>query len=188
MIDMIGNFYRFIGDLLQPLVAPRNRLAQLNADDGSTGSHGLAHLDDLAARALTAVFGMDAEGRIRKETARCVVEKLGLIGGDEDGYGFELVGGPEDELLRAEEIVGGAEEEDGPQQRVELLRQAFMVFDEDGNGFIEAVEVKRVLECLGLAKGLDMGEFERMVEMADLNFDGKVDFDEFELMMGEKHK
>lgn len=85
----------------------------------------------------------------------------------------------EDEL-RADEIVGTTE--DGLRQ-AELIHQAFMVFDKDGDGFIEASEVKGVLECLGLAKGWEMGEFERMVAVVDLNFDGKVDFSEFQLMM-----
>lgn len=58
-----------------------------------------------------------------------------------------------------------------------------MIFNEDGNGFIEAVELKRVLECLGLDRGWNMGDIEKTVQVVDLNFDGKVDFSEFELMM-----
>ncbi|KAJ8616919.1 hypothetical protein MRB53_013105 [Persea americana] len=179
MIDIVGICYKFVGDLLHSVMAPQKGLPQLTKSEPLTELHHATQLDDLAAKALTAVFGMDAEGRIKKEKARCVVEKLGLIGGNEEGLGFELLGGSKDEL-RADEIMGATE--DGLQQ-AELMRQAFMVFDKDGDGFIEANEVKSVLECLGLAKGWEMGEFERMVEVVDLNFDGKVDFDEFELMM-----
>ena len=46
------------------------------------------------------------------------------------------------------------------------------------------MELKKVLDCLGLDKGWDMSAIEKMVKVADLNFDGKVDFGEFELMMG----
>lgn len=56
----------------------------------------------------------------------------------------------------------------------------------DGDGFIDTVELKRVLECLGLDKGWGIREIEKMVSVVDVNLDGKVDFGEFELMMGVK--
>ncbi|MBA0568434.1 hypothetical protein Golob_005931 [Gossypium lobatum] len=77
------------------------------------------------------------------------------------------------------------EEEEDESKRNELLRQAFKIFDEDGNGFIDAVELKRVLQCLGLDNGWDMTQIEKMLKVVDLNLDGKVDFTEFELMMKE---
>ncbi|XP_077222268.1 calmodulin-like protein 2 [Tasmannia lanceolata] len=185
MMDILGVCYRFFGEFLQAFVALANGLAQFNAKDAYSKPSHAARRDDLASRALTAVFGMDAEGRIKKEKARRVVERLGLIAG-EDEFGFELVGVLEEEL-RSEEIVGcGEEEDEDGLLRGELMRRAFLVFDENGDGFIEALEVKRVLECLGLGNGWDIGEIERMVEVVDLNFDGKVDFSEFELMMGGK--
>ena len=68
---------------------------------------------------------------------------------------------------------------------IELLGVEYKdAFDEDGDGYIDAMELKRVLDCLGLDKGWDMSAIEKMVKVADLNFDGKVDFGEFELMMG----
>ncbi|KAG9449283.1 hypothetical protein H6P81_009248 [Aristolochia fimbriata] len=173
MMDVMGTCYRLVGDFLRR----RKGAAEEEEESPANAQQGM-QLDELAARALTAVFGMDSNGRIKKEKARRVVQKLGLMGEDEEG--FELA--EEEEELRAEEIVGpAAEEETGT--GTELLRRAFMVFDKDGDGFIDSSEVKRVLECLGLANGWEMGEFERMVEVADLNFDGKVDFSEFELMM-----
>ena len=69
-------------------------------------------------------------------------------------------------------------------KRSELLHEAFKIFDEDGDGYIDAMELKKVLDCLGLDKGWDMSAIEKMVKVADLNFDGKVYFGEFELMMG----
>ncbi|XP_010263243.1 PREDICTED: calmodulin-like protein 3 [Nelumbo nucifera] len=183
MIDVAGVCYRFISDLKQAFRAEKSSSIDLDTEPMSKPQN-LTRLDDLAARALTVVFGMDTRGRIKKDKARHVVEKLGLIGQDEDESEFELPGVSEDEL-QAEELVGCTEEES--LRETELLRQAFTVFDEDGDGFIGALEVKRVLECLGLANGLDLSEFERMVDVVDLNFDGKVDFSEFELMMmGEK--
>ncbi|GKU87530.1 hypothetical protein SLEP1_g1922 [Rubroshorea leprosula] len=105
-------------------------------------------------RALTAVFGMDQNnGTIKKEKACQVVEKLGLVLGEEEKIMFDLPGGGlEDEMP-------------------------------DGNGFIDAKGLKRVLQCLGMDNGWDMGEIEKMLKVVDLHLDGKVDFAEFEVMM-----
>ncbi|KAF2302779.1 hypothetical protein GH714_008342 [Hevea brasiliensis] len=81
-----------------------------------------------------------------------------------------------------EEVLNGLEK--GP-ERQHLLHEAFKIFDEDGNGYIEAVELKRVLQCLGLDKGWDMSDIEKMLKVVDLNLDGRIDFSEFELMMSQ---
>ncbi|KAF3446471.1 hypothetical protein FNV43_RR11650 [Rhamnella rubrinervis] len=142
-------------------------------------------VEDSMVRALITVFGMETSGRIKKDKARRVVEKLGLICGEEEdksGGGFDL---PGDEDVPLEEVLGGMDEDEDGKKKSELLREAFKIFDEDGNGFIEALELKRVLECLGLMdKGWDMDQIEKMLRVVDLNLDGKVDFDEFEFMMG----
>ncbi|CAK7354320.1 unnamed protein product [Dovyalis caffra] len=135
--------------------------------------------DELMIRALTAVFGMEKNGKIKKEKARLVVEKLGLIygeGGEEENEAsFDLPGGADDEEVPVEEVLNGLE--DGS-DRHQLLQEAFKIFDENGNGYIEAVELKRVLQCLGLDKGWDMEQIQKMLKAADLNFDGKVDFND----------
>ncbi|RYQ85489.1 hypothetical protein Ahy_B10g105058 isoform A [Arachis hypogaea] len=133
-------------------------------------------LDDNTVRALMTVFGMQNNGRIKKENARRVVEKLGLV--------FELHGDGgllEGDEVPVEEVLGDLED---MSKRNELLHEAFKIFDEDGDGYIDAMELKRVLDCLGLDKGWDMNTIEKMVKVVDLNLDGKVDFGEFELMMG----
>ncbi|RYR33461.1 hypothetical protein Ahy_A10g048045 isoform A [Arachis hypogaea] len=136
----------------------------------------LLKLDDNTVRALMTVFGMQNNGRIKKENARRVVEKLGLV--------FELHGDGgllEGDEVPVEEVLGDLED---MSKRNELLHEAFKIFDEDGDGYIDAMELKRVLDCLGLDKGWDMNTIEKMVKVVDLNLDGKVDFGEFELMMG----
>jgi len=134
------------------------------------------------AKALITVFGMGKDGKIAKEKASKVVKSLGLVKEDEEGEGessFDIA----EEELEAEEVLIELEEEE-KRAKEELLRRAFMVFDEDGDGFIDAKEIKRVLVCLGLDNGWDMSEIEKMIRVVDLNLDGKVDFHEFELMMG----
>ncbi|XP_023002517.1 calmodulin-like protein 2 [Cucurbita maxima] len=172
---------RFIGDFLQT-VGGRSRAADSAADGGAPSPCRVIH-DDVLLRALITVFGMRENGRIKKEKAKGVVEKLGLIKSEEEKEGFELPADGGGDEVAVEEVIGEMEEEG---KRNELLWEAFKIFDVDGDGFIDTVELKRVLECLGLDKGWGIREIEKMVSVVDVNLDGKVDFGEFELMMGVK--
>jgi calmodulin len=66
----------------------------------------------------------------------------------------------------------------------EELRQAFKVFDKDGDGFITAVELKLVMKQLG--EDLSDEQLADMMREADNNGDGRIDFGEFCKMMGGK--
>ncbi len=66
----------------------------------------------------------------------------------------------------------------------EELRQAFKVFDADGNGTISKVELKRVMDMLG--EKLSDAQIDEMMKEADLNGDGEIDFFEFKKMMSSK--
>ncbi|KAG2699796.1 hypothetical protein I3843_07G204900 [Carya illinoinensis] len=189
-MGITGVCSRLIGDVLHAFGSSRasSAAAHLGEDDHGCKPQNAPRVDDTMVRALITVFGMQSNGRIKKENARRVVEKLGLIYGtppnsEEDKSGFELPGEgvlDDDDEVPVEEVLGGFED---ASKHNELLREAFKIFDEDGDGYIEAVELKRVLECLGLDEGLDMDQIEKMVRIVDLNLDGKVDFSEFELMM-----
>jgi calmodulin len=58
------------------------------------------------------------------------------------------------------------------------------VFDKDGNGLIEAGELKNVMESLG--EKLTDEELAEMIKEADLNNDGVIQFEEFKKMMESK--
>ncbi|ELR14478.1 uncharacterized protein ACA1_192080 [Acanthamoeba castellanii str. Neff] len=66
----------------------------------------------------------------------------------------------------------------------EELRQAFKVFDADGNGTISKVELKRVMDMLG--EKLNDAQIDEMMKEADTNGDGEIDFGEFKKMMASK--
>lgn len=172
---------KFIVEFLQAFKnSPPSSMPHHNHHD----QENILKLDERVVRALVTVFGMENNGRIKKENARQVVEKLGLIYGcdQKDNKVFQDdEADDEDEEVVVEEVLGELED---MSKRSELLLEAFKIFDEDGDGYIDAMELKRVLDCLGLDKGWDMNTIERMVKVVDLNFDGKVDFGEFELMMG----
>ncbi|KAK8991780.1 hypothetical protein V6N11_062773 [Hibiscus sabdariffa] len=177
MSSITGACSRLMGVLVHALrggYVRSSSAAHIDAIKPAAGDH------ELMLRALTAVFGMDqSNGRINKKKARQVVEKLGLVNQDEQ---LDLAGELEEEVPLEEVLLMEGEDES---KRNELLRKAFKIFDEDGNGFIDALELKRVLQCLGLDNGWDMAQIEKMLKVVDLNLDGKVDFTEFELMMNE---
>jgi len=61
------------------------------------------------------------------------------------------------------------------------LREAFKVFDKDKDGFISAAELRNVMYNLG--EELSELEIFEMIEEADLDGDGRVNFKEFKVMM-----
>lgn len=81
-----------------------------------------------------------------------------------------------DALLDADGGGGEVEEE-------EEMREAFKVFDEDGDGFISAKELQVVLGKLGLAEGRTIDRVQLMIGSVDRDHDGRVDFLEFKTMM-----
>lgn len=64
----------------------------------------------------------------------------------------------------------------------EELMDAFLIFDQDRNGFISAEELRRVLVSLGHCK-CTLTECFLMIRGVDMNGDGLIDFEEFRLMM-----
>jgi len=65
-------------------------------------------------------------------------------------------------------------------QSVEIT-DAFKIFDRDGNGYIDAKEFKQVVTRMGNC--LTNAEADEFMLEADLNGDGKLDFNEFMQMM-----
>lgn len=62
------------------------------------------------------------------------------------------------------------------------IREAFTVFDVDGNGFISRSELRHVMMNLG--EKMTEEECDSLVEEADIDGDGQINYEEFCLMMG----
>ena len=58
-----------------------------------------------------------------------------------------------------------------------MCREAFEIFDEDGDGYIECTELIRVLTAIG--DTLTDKEADELIKEADLNGDGKINYVEF---------
>ena len=63
----------------------------------------------------------------------------------------------------------------------EEIREAFSVFDKDGNGFISAAELRQTMTEVG--EKLTDEELDEMLREADTDEDGQVNFEEFVTMM-----
>ena len=66
----------------------------------------------------------------------------------------------------------------------EEIREAFRVFDKDGNGFISAAELRHVMTNLG--EKLTDEEVDKMIQKADSAGTGQVDYEKFLNMMTSK--
>lgn len=140
------------------------------------------------------LFDKDGDGRITREELAESLRKLGMgVPGDElasmmarvDANGDGCVDEEEfGELYRA--IMDGAAEEgeeEGGGEEEEDMREAFRVFDANGDGYITADELGAVLSSLGLRQGRTAEECRRMIGRVDRDGDGRVDFREFRQMM-----
>jgi len=70
------------------------------------------------------------------------------------------------------------------EEQIEELKKAFLLFDKDGNGRITSDELSDVMRSLG-QKPSDR-EVEAMIQQADQDGDGSIDFMEFLEVMASK--
>lgn len=66
-----------------------------------------------------------------------------------------------------------------PDDEVAALRATFTELDADGSGAISAAELAAALRQLGTAEGSIQQEAQQMIEDADVNGDGLIDYEEF---------
>uniref|UniRef100_A0A3B3QRD2 Calcium binding protein 7 n=1 Tax=Paramormyrops kingsleyae TaxID=1676925 RepID=A0A3B3QRD2_9TELE len=71
-----------------------------------------------------------------------------------------------------------------PEDELEEIREAFKVFDRDGNGFISKQELGMAMRSLGYMP--NEVELEVIIQRLDMDGDGQVDFDEFVTLLGPK--
>ncbi|XP_015692986.2 probable calcium-binding protein CML21 [Oryza brachyantha] len=91
------------------------------------------------------------------------------------------------QALHAELSVAGSgtkgDDADAEEEDDEDMREAFGVFDEDGDGYISAAELQAVLSRMGMPEAACMARVRDMIAAADRDSDGRVDYEEFKAMM-----
>nr|XP_056701876.1 calmodulin-A-like [Euleptes europaea] len=131
------------------------------------------------------LFDKDGDGAITTKELGTVMRSLGhnpteaelqAMINDIDANGSGTVDFPEFLSLMAKRTRESAGEEE--------IRDAFRVFDKDGNGYISAAELRHVMTNLG--EKLTDEEVDEMIKEADMDGDGKVNYEEFVRVMMEK--
>ncbi|KAG8388695.1 hypothetical protein BUALT_Bualt02G0152100 [Buddleja alternifolia] len=106
---------------------------------------------------------------VASEDVEIIMEKLGLFCNmNEHKESFEI-----------NNIVNLFDEREAS---LDEVREAFGVFDENKDGFIDVEELKKVMNSIGL-RGFSEQECQRMIMAYDDNGDGRIDFGEFVKLM-----
>ena len=142
-------------------------------------------------RALFLSLDRDADGRISAAELRgCMRATLGedvpveeaealVASADADGDGL-LCEAEFLQLAQQAAWAGDAGEEDD-ELRIRALREAFGMYEMEGQGCITPASLGRMLGRLGAERGA--GECRAMICRFDLDGDGVLSFDEFKIMM-----
>lgn len=108
--------------------------------------------------------------KLSQADIRIIMDRLGVFYDDDlDGDGLQ-------ERFGADELVKLFEEEEPSLKEV---KEAFDVFDENKDGFIDARDLQRVLCQLGLKERSEVEECRRMIQAVAKDGNGKIDFIEF---------
>lgn len=110
----------------------------------------------------------DDDGRFRRDGVEMVMRNLGFFCSRD----WEEL----PESFSFDEISSLFEESEPSLVEV---KEAFDVFDENRDGFIDAKELQRVLCILGLKEGSELENCGKMIKNYDINGDGRIDFNEF---------
>uniref|UniRef100_A0ACD6A927 Uncharacterized protein n=1 Tax=Avena sativa TaxID=4498 RepID=A0ACD6A927_AVESA len=143
---------------------------------------GLTGEQMVASQEAFSIFDKNDDGCISLEELFAVTRSLGLEPTDQelndmmrevDTDGNGVIDFQEFLNLIARKIKDGDDDEE--------LKEAFEVLDKDQNGFISPVELRAVMISLG--EKMTDEEVEQMINEADTDGDGQVNYDEFVLMM-----
>ncbi|URE31261.1 hypothetical protein MUK42_16527 [Musa troglodytarum] len=142
-------------------------------------------LNSVRLRRVFDLFDRNGDGEITVAELHLALDRLGL-GADRDELAAAVaayvrpgrVGLCFDDFAAFHAAVEPKAEEEE-----EEMREAFRVFDENGDGYISAAELQAVLDKLGLLEGRSIDGVRRMISAVDRDRDGRVDFFEFKNMM-----
>ena len=127
-------------------------------------------------------FDVNGDGKISASELRSIMGSLGhpateeelekmIVEVDADGDGF----------IDLNEFVELNTKGVDSDEAMENLKDAFSVYDMDGNGVISADELQKVMRSLG--DECSLAECKKMISGVDRNGDGFISFDEFKVMM-----
>ncbi|KAH6758445.1 hypothetical protein C2S51_018680 [Perilla frutescens var. frutescens] len=107
------------------------------------------------------------------EPARPIIK----ITSDDVGIVMKQLGLPQQEPF-SQDYIEIANIFDSAEPSLDEVREAFRMFDQNNDGFVDAEELKKVMNSLGLV-GLSEQECKRMIMVFDDDGDGRISFGEF---------
>ncbi|KMT15741.1 hypothetical protein BVRB_3g057190 [Beta vulgaris subsp. vulgaris] len=145
-------------------------------------------MDAVELRRVFEMFDHNGDGRITMIELRESLINMGIFIPDTDltqmigridVNGDGCVDGGEFQALYS--LIMDREEDE--QSDEEDMKEAFNVFDKNGDGFISVDELRSVLGSLGLNQGRNLEDCKLMIMKVDVDGDGMVSFKEFKKMM-----
>lgn len=127
-------------------------------------------------------FDEDGDGKISAEELRKCMRSVGEELPIEDAEAVVAsVDSDGDGLLGFDDFSRLMEPKEDEEEKGRSLREAFEVYEMQGEGCITPRSLKSALERLGQARSAE--ECEMMVRRFDIDGDGVISFDEFRVMM-----
>ncbi|CAB4294003.1 unnamed protein product [Prunus armeniaca] len=148
------------------------------------GAPKVIRMDPNELKRVFQMFDRNGDGQITKQELNDSLENLGIFIPDKelfnmiqkidvDGDGCVDI----DEFGELYQSIMDERDED------EDMKEAFNVFDQNGDGFITVDELRSVLSSLGLKQGRTIEDCKRMIMKVDVDGDGRVNYKEFKQMM-----
>ncbi|KAK7273918.1 hypothetical protein RIF29_14985 [Crotalaria pallida] len=127
-------------------------------------------------------FDVNGDGKISSSELGSIMGSLGQPSSEEElDNMIREVDADGDGFISLEEFIELNTKDVDSDEVLENLKDAFSVFDVDGNGSITAEELHMVMASLG--DECSIAECQKMIGGVDSDGDGMINFEEFKMMM-----
>ncbi|KAK4153256.1 hypothetical protein C8A00DRAFT_34027 [Chaetomidium leptoderma] len=151
-------------------------------DNSTSGSQTLSPEQVAQYKEVFEIFDKDGTGDITADELGQVMRELGLNPSDSELRDIVNEADLNDDgSISFDEFLALMSQSVKELDTEQELLSAFRVFDKDGSGTISSDELRGVLKSLG--ENLTDAEVEEMIQLADGNGDGQIDYHEFANIM-----
>jgi len=131
-------------------------------------------------RSVFNTFDADGSGAIDEKELKQALDAMGYKPSDDDVKAMIAeVDADRSGKIEWSEFLKSLERKPKKQHKEAELRKAFKEIDTDGNGGIDAKELRSLLEKMGVSDCVSQEDIEKMIEEVDCDKDGKVQYEEF---------
>ncbi|XXG44934.1 hypothetical protein AAC387_Pa02g0159 [Persea americana] len=142
------------------------------------------NMDPAELRRVFQMFDRNGDGRVTKQELTDKLQNLGIFIADNELMSMiEKIDVNGDGCVDIDEFGELYQQIMDEKDEEEDMREAFNVFDQNGDGFITVEELRSVLASLGLKQGRTIEDCKKMIRKVDVDGDGMVNYKEFRQMM-----